>query len=223
MICYREPGAETARERMLRGVRFRCEYVRRGVSLLSRRQARAAARKLRSEGIAYALAPEDYPYRAELMRRGIVPPPVLPLYCASAEAVVRFRLEQVGAEPRRSRVTLAAEYVTAELRALAFALCGDVRYLSLAVAAGAGELADELRRLRGVAVQTGPPERLPPAALTAAFGGARAFGEVLRFDETLCVAYDGETSNELLAAMLRAGVLDVGRLRVRSVEQRWPS
>lgn len=185
--------------------------VPRGEGVYARCMACAAARRLARGGVRRAVFPPDYPFTEAFARRGITAPPLTPLYRAAAYAIVRRCMEQMGLEPRQSEVMLAAQQASPELRRLAFALCDDVRYVSLAVAQGGEALARELRCERGVAPRFRPD-------LIVSFDGTGAGEHILRLDETLRVAFDSALPNRLIAAFYGIGALRAEELRVKDVE-----
>jgi len=191
---------------------LRVVRVPRGAGLRARLAARAAARRLCDAGVRRAVFPPDYPFREAFASRGIAAPPLAPLYRASAPAIVRRCMEQMGLAARRAEVMVCAQAVSPELRAFAFELCREVRYLSVMAPRGGEELMRELRRERGVAPRFRPD-------LTVSFDGAAADGSVLRLDETLRVRYDSPLPNAVLAALWSAGALDARALRVCAVSK----
>lgn len=213
MVCAR--AAQEPRERVVKGVRFRAAYVTEGDALRARLSCRGAARSLARAGVREAVFLAEGAERAAFAKRGVMPISAVPLYCATAAEIVRRYLTQGGMDPRGITLAFAAKRLTPELCGAIGSLASDVRYLVLRVPDGAA-LARRLQRERGVAVrlcEDGPLR----ADLTAAFDGADSAGEVLRFDETLRVAYDHPYPNELLAALRRAGALDADQLTVLSV------
>ena len=213
LVCDR--AAEEPRERVAEGVRFYAVYVTGGDTLRARLSQRAAARKLARRGVRAAVLLAKNIDRAVLIKHGVVPISAVPLYRATAAAIVRRYLAQEGLAPRNTTLAFVAEHVTRELYRAIGALSADVRYLALCAPGGAA-LASRLQRERGVAVrQCG--EGSTHADLTVAFDGTAAEGAVLRLDDTLCVTYDSSYPNELLTALWRVGTLDADKLTVLSV------
>lgn len=211
LILYRD-GENESEKYLPKPAPLRVVRVPRGAGLRARLAARAAARRLCSMGVRHAVFPADYPFRESFARLGVTPPPLAPLYRASAPAIVRRCMEQMGLAARRAEVMVCAQAVSPELRAFAFELCREVRYLSVMAPRGGEELMRELRRERGVAPRFRPD-------LTVSFDGAAADGSVLRLDETLRVRYDSPLPNAVLAALWSAGALDARALRVCAVSK----
>lgn len=207
MITYR--GREDTAG-LPENVRIPVVSVPHGTGLRARMAAAAAAKKLRCAGVRQAVFPPDYPYADVFARRSIAVPPLAPLYCATAHAIVLCCMERMGLQPRRAEVMLAARQVSPELRSLAFRLCGEVRYVSLAVPWGGEELAQELRRSRGVAPRFRPD-------LIVSFDGTEAGENALTLDEELQVEYDSALPGRLLAALFASGMLRAEELRVRNI------
>lgn len=210
-------AAEEPPYRAVGGIRFRVVYVALGETPRARLSARAAARKLARESVRYALFPPEYPYCEAFARHGIIPPPLAPLYRASAAAIVMQYLAQRGVETRHAAVTFVAERVTSELRRAVEALCAEVRYIALAIPQGGDALARSLRCGLGVAARVEPLSELPRADLVVAFDNTISGDNVLRLNESLCVVYDSELPNELLALLWRAGALNTDTLRIKNV------
>ena len=211
LVC--DHAAEEPRERTVEGVRFRAVYVTGGGTL--RLSERAAARALARCGVHEAVFLAKRTGRGIFAKYGVVPISPVPLYRATAAAIVRRCLAQRGMDPRRTVLAFAAERVTRELYRALETLSADVRYLALRAPDGAA-LAARLQRERGVAVRL-YGEGAPRADLTVLFDGADAAGDALSLDDTLCVTYDRAYPNELLTALWRAGALDAGELTVLSV------
>ena len=195
------------------GARFRTVFVSPGTGLRAKCAARAAARALRRDSVREAVFPEGYVFRDLFARAGITAVPLAPLYRATASALVRFRLAQLGIDPRHAAVTLAAGSVTPELRRAAKSLSADVRRIALAVPGGAA-LAGMLRRELGIAIQVGAAADLPRADLIVDFSGTAVKDGVLSLGETLPAIYDSPLPNALLSALWRSGVLVPEDLRV---------
>ncbi|MBR3562095.1 MAG: hypothetical protein IKN81_11330 [Oscillospiraceae bacterium] len=212
MVC--EHTAEEPRLRVVEGVRFCAVYVTGGNTLRARLSCRAAARALARQGVREAVFLSPRIDREPFARRGIAPIAAAPLHRAAAASIVRKALAERGLDPRHATVAFVAERVTPELCCAVKRLSADVRYLVLRVPDGAA-LAKRMQRECGVAIRQWGD--VPPRIdLIAAFDGAEAAGTILRLDDALCVAYNSGYSNELLAALWRAGALDAERLEVLS-------
>ena len=212
VCCHSE---EQPRFRVIEGTQFRAVYVTPGRSLRARMSCHAAARALRRDGVREAVFPPESVYRAAFARRGISPLSPVPLYHATAVAIVRRYMEQLGIDARHATAAFAAERVTPEIMRAVETLSGEIRYIALCMPGGE-ELARVLQREHGVAARLSTlPQR---ADLRVAFGKAEVVGDVLRIDSALRVAYDSPYPNELLAALFRAGSLDADALFVTSVE-----
>jgi len=221
-VAYREDSAERPQFRRIGGVRFRMLYVPRGEGFRAESAARAAARRAQREGIARAVFPKDYPYRAAFARRGVLPPDAAALHLACAPALARRAMAQLGLRGEGARLALAGARAAAALCAAATALAPQVRYLTLCLGSGGEALA---RRLRAAAELRRPDETIH-ADLTLVFDDlpVAADGAVLplvaaaaeyRLPEGLDPAGAGET--ELLAALFAAGALRPETLAVARV------
>ena len=218
LVSYR--AAETPPLRVIDGVRFRAVYVPEGASLCAGFAARAAAAALRRDGVSLALFPSDYPFAAPFARRGIVPPPLSPLYRAAAPALVRRYLALCGVDPRAATVAFAAARVTPELRRCVLALCREIRYIALYVPDGGDALARSLWRGFGAAARGGAPDAIPRPDLTVVFDDTPVPGEALRLDEALAVTFDSPHPNATLALLHRAGALDADSLNVKTLTRK---
>lgn len=219
MVCYREPHRETPPVRIVAGARFRAVCVARGGSLRSRLSAYAAAETLAREGVRCAVFPPDYAFAALFARRGVMPPPLVPLHLATAAAIIRRCMAQQALEPSRATLAFLADAVTPELRRAVWALAGEARYIALAVPGGE-TLARALKRERGVAARLLPPDGRFCADLTAAFSPCAARNDVLPLcDPALEVRYEGGLPPALLAALWAMGAVDAEGLAVRVVER----
>ena len=213
LVC--DHAAEEPRERVVEGVRFQAVYATGGETLRARLSQRAAARALARRGIREAALLAQDVDRAVFTKRGIAPIGTVPLYRATAAAIVRRYLAKKGLSPHDTTLAFAAERVTPELYRAIESLSADVRYLALRAPDGAA-LAGRLQRERGVAVRL--CDKVPlHANLTVVFDNTVAEGNVLRLDDTLRVSYDSPYPNVLLAALWRAGALDADSLMVLSV------
>ena len=212
LICCHDPKEPPYRE--IERVRFRAVSVTVGETLRARLSCRAAARTLTREGVREAVFPTEPVFREAFAKFGIVPVSSVPLYRATAAAIVRRYMMRRGIDSHRATVLFAAEEVTTEFRRMVESLSADVRYIALRVPDD-GRLAAALQRQRGVAAQRSG-QNTP--GLTVAFGAVEAEGTVLRFDDTLRVSYDSAYPNALLTALWRAGALDADMLCVTSVE-----
>ena len=198
---------------VINGARFLAAYVVEGNSFHAKRSARAAARRLRREGVRRAVFPPDYPHRGIFAQYGVTSPPLAPLYRATAAKIALCFLAQRGIDARRATVAIAAQSATPELCRCVEALCAGVRYISLSVPRGGEALAARLRWKYGIAALDAAHR--PDLAL--AFDNTPAEDGALCLDESLDVAYDSEYPNELLAALHLALALDTAALRVTSV------
>lgn len=213
LVEYRSRGENKERGRRLCGVFFHVAKVRDGSMLAARLSALRAARVLSGLGVRTAVFPPDYPFGRIFARYGIVPPDTEALNRAAALPAIRLALAQLGVEPRRAHVALAAPCVTSELGMLALSLCDEVGRISLRAGSGEERLARELMRAKGVALGCGTDR----ADLTAAYGDAEAKGAVLRLDAKRRIEFESEYPDELLAALLNAGALKASALKVRRV------
>ena len=212
LVC--DHAAEEPRERMVEGVRFQAVYVTGGDTLRARLSQCAAARALARRGVREAAFLAQDVDRAVFANRGIVPISAVPLYRATAAAIVRRYLAQKELSPRDITLAFATERMTPELYRTIESLSADVRYLVLRAPDGAA-LAGRLQRERGVAVRL--CDKVPlHANLTVVFGNTAAEGNALRLDDTLRVTYDSPYPNVLLAALWRAGALNTDSLTVLS-------
>lgn len=215
LIAYRTE--ETPPEQVVDGVRFHTVRVAEGQGPRARLSARAAASALRRCGVRLALFPPEYPLLPSFARRGVVPPPLAPLYRAAAPAIVRRYMRQRGVDPRAAMVAFAAERITPELRRCVTELCGEIRYPALCVPSGGESLALSLRRDFGAAVRVGAADALPPPDLFVTFDDTPVPGEALRLDEGLNVQFDDPRPAALLALLHRAGALDADALSVKTL------
>lgn len=215
LIAY--PADDVTPVRVVGGVRFRVVRAAEGHGLYAGLSARAAAAKLRREGVRCALFPPDYPFVPLFVRHGVEPPPLAPLYRAAAPAIVRRYMARCGIDPRAAMVAFAAEHTTPELVRCVAALCGEIRYIALCVPDGGEAFARALRREFGVAARVGAADALPRPDLTVVFDETGVPGGALYLDEALSVAFDDPRPNALLALLHRAGALDAAALRVVSV------
>ncbi len=218
-IRYHGPEREEPPLQRVEGATLRTVCVPAGETLRARLACDAAARRLRREGVREAVFPEGFAYRERFARRGVLPVPVPPLYRASAAAIVRCVLRQKGIDPRSAELAFCAEGVTAELRALVYALAAEARYVALSVPRGGEALSRALMRDCGAAARLLAPGEPVRAALTVDFDGASGRAGALRLDDTLRVDYEGALPCGLLAALWRSGALDAGTLRVERVRQ----
>lgn len=219
-VEYHSAGAREPPTRVLEGARFRVVYVLHGEGLRARLSARAAARMLRRDGVRCALLPPAYPWGAIFAARGILPPPLTPLYHATAAALVRRYMAQRGMDARDATLAFAAREPSPELRRAVWELSADVRHIVLRFP-GAEEAARALRRQMGLAARVAAAGEAVGASLTVCFDPLEAAGETLTLCEgALSAEYDSAYPNELLAALLLAGALDAPWLEARRVEQK---
>lgn len=220
LVCYRERGAQAPCVRVIRGVRFFTVSIPREDGVAAFFTLRAACRALRRAGVRQTVFLVDAPRRAFFEQRGVTGVSVVPLHRATAAAIARRYLEQVGIEPGRATVAFAAEHVTPELCGALAALAESVRYVTLRVPRGGEKLARSLRREHGVAARTVSPGEPFSASLTLCFdpcpdvlGAATPL-----YDPALAVEYDDDLPDALLAALWQAGALDEKKLTVENVQ-----
>lgn len=216
-VEYRTGDADAAPVRVIGGGRFRVVRTARGEGIAPRLSAYLAARALCREGVRCAVFPPDYPYREAFARRGVLPPPLTPLYHATAAAIVRRWMKQSGAP--HGTLAFAARSVSPELRRAVWELSASARHIALVPMRGAETLACALRRERGVAARILAPDEAADGCLTVCFEPCGTFASPLPlYAPALRVEYDAEAPAELLAALLRAGALDASALSVRAVQ-----
>lgn len=217
-VAYHEAGAAEPPVRRIASVRFQTVYVLRGDGLRARLSARFAARSLARQGVRQAVFPEAYAWRGIFERRGVSPVSPVPLYRATAAAIVRRYMARRGVEPHRATVAFAAERTSPELYRAVTALAAEVRYVVLAVPSGGEELARRLKRELGVAARLTLPTEAPCADLTVAFSPVPAAGDVLAlYDPALKVEYADALPTPLLAALWSMGAVDAGSVQVSEI------
>ncbi len=220
-VEYRTADAPAAPVRLIGGARFRVARVERGEGAPARLSAYLAARSLSRDGVHCAVFPPDYPHCKAFARRGVLPPPLTPLYHATAAAIVRRYMAQIGFDTRHGTLVFAARSVSPELRQAAFELSASARHIALTPMSGAEALAGALRRERGVAARILAPDETSDVGAAVCFEPCGTFApELPLYAPKLTVEYGAALSTDVLAALWTAGALDASALAVRAVGAR---
>lgn len=159
IVCGDFPRRPQLSEVRLLGARFlslSMAQPRHPNSIISRRRALLAARRMVGEGVRRAVFPLDFPYTSLFIRQGILPVDPLPLRRALAPLLVRRDLERLGIAPTQAVLALSGDRLTPALADAVRTLSMSFRYVLLDVPSGAEELARSLRRGYGISLLLRP-------------------------------------------------------------------
>lgn len=146
-----EGRGEPLREERLWGLDVACAVFGGGDRRRDRWRFARMEEKTRRLGVNRVLVAPDFPWRERFRSLRIVQP--LPLYRRWADVLALGWLEGRRIPPERSRVALAGNHVSPELRRAALCLGRRVREIAVDVPGEGGErLAAELRREYGIPV-----------------------------------------------------------------------
>ena len=126
-----------------------------------RGRVRAAARRLRRQGIVRVLAPPEFPYWELLEARGLRRVDPLPFLRFYAGELALAALRREGVAPQRGTVALRGRRVDRDMVRAAEFLCPRVRELAVSARQGGEELSAWLRREYGMPVRPGRRSRRP--------------------------------------------------------------
>lgn len=165
LLIWKEPRSGkrqrsvTVRECSVLHMRFlRAEVLRgpRTPEAVVRRRVAAAGKRLRKQGVARLVLPEDFAFDAQLARYGLRPVSTLPLRRGLAADWTRWLLAERGLTAAGARVAVAAAQLTGEVVRTVTELVLRHRYVLLDLPFGGEELCRQLRREYGVSLLLGP-------------------------------------------------------------------
>lgn len=226
IVRYGEDSAGTE-ELRLGGARFVCLTI--GASRwpkgpLARRRADRGAAAMAEKGVRRALFPEEFPYKEIFAGRGIREVDPLPLARALGGRYICQRMGELGFLPGGT-LAICGDSLRTEMREAVFYAVPRCRYVLLDVPRGGEDLAREVRRQWGAALQLRPAgDKLEAAeglilyspredlscrnpALCTAYPGGEAFPEPRLPEELAERMPQGYEPSRLAAALWYSGKL----------------
>lgn len=149
----------TVREVSLLHMRFLQAEVLRGPrtpETVARRRVAAAGKRLRKQGVARVILPENFAFDAQLAKCGLRPVSTLALRRELAADWIRWLLAEKGLPAAGARVAVTAAQLTGEVVRTVTELTLRHRYVLLDLPYGGEELCRQLRREYGVSLLLGP-------------------------------------------------------------------
>lgn len=198
-----------------------------------RRRAASLAAKLHKLDVSRAVFPENFPYMAPFLRRGVLPVDPLEIYRALAADWIWAEMRARGI-PAGGTVAVSGERLSGQVARTVTELSLRNRYVLLDVPYGGEELARQLRREYGVSLLLSPArEQMESADVLALFAPRE---ELSRKNPVVLPLYEGAKlehppvlrlppaleervphgccRNQLFAALMEAGVLRPGQIEV---------
>ncbi|MCI8572874.1 MAG: hypothetical protein HFF89_00430 [Oscillibacter sp.] len=223
----------TIREQAFLHMRFLCAEVERSPhGTVLRRRVLSAGKKLRKQGVARVVLPEDFSYGEQLEACGLRPVPTLGLRRALAADWVRAGLAERGLPAAGARVAVSAAGLTGEVVRTVTELALRHRYVLLDLSYGGEELCRQLRREYGVSLLLGPSrDQLAEAEALILFDArsdlsARNPVTLRLYDEEFPLpplslppaleerVPEGVNQGQMLAALREAGAIQTGQISI---------